>query len=284
MKLASGGSDFAKGKGRFFTNIDYVYRQEIFLRDRPFSASANHTAVAPAPFNVVGSGYDGRSAVLFPTYRLGANATSGTTRYFRPASGAGSTPADTTVAPTRAANPEAFNDINLYQQGAPRSARFNTYSSFEYDLNSRVTAFGDVAYYHAKSDLIRQPIALNYPGADSLVIQNMSIDNPFNPFGNRFVSTTGARPGQTQFCIDGSRRRIHRLIGRPSTLQAMPTAHFDRPGCPGQEKPMAGPAVTGVATADDGPHVNSGPLDGLDKAAAIDAIDKIIEFVHREMR
>ena len=26
------------------------------------------------------------------------------------------------------------------------------------------------------------------------------------------------------------------------------------------------PAVTGVATADDGPHVNSGPLDGLDKA------------------
>ncbi len=32
------------------------------------------------------------------------------------------------------------------------------------------------------------------------------------------------------------------------------------------------PAVTGVATADDGPHVNSGPLDGLDKAAAIDAI------------
>ena len=30
------------------------------------------------------------------------------------------------------------------------------------------------------------------------------------------------------------------------------------------------PAQTGVATADDGPHVNSGPLDGLDKDEAIE--------------
>jgi leucyl-tRNA synthetase len=36
------------------------------------------------------------------------------------------------------------------------------------------------------------------------------------------------------------------------------------------------PVVTGVATADDGPHVNSGPLDGLDKAAAIAAITEVL--------
>jgi leucyl-tRNA synthetase len=36
------------------------------------------------------------------------------------------------------------------------------------------------------------------------------------------------------------------------------------------------PAVTGVATADDGPHVNSGPLDGLDKAAAIEKILEVL--------
>ena len=30
------------------------------------------------------------------------------------------------------------------------------------------------------------------------------------------------------------------------------------------------PLVTGIATGDDGPHINSGPLDGLGKAAAID--------------
>ncbi len=32
------------------------------------------------------------------------------------------------------------------------------------------------------------------------------------------------------------------------------------------------PAVTGVATADDGPHVNSGPLDGLGTAEAVEAV------------
>ena len=36
------------------------------------------------------------------------------------------------------------------------------------------------------------------------------------------------------------------------------------------------PSETGVATADDGPHVNSGPLDGLDKADAIAAIIDIL--------
>ena len=36
------------------------------------------------------------------------------------------------------------------------------------------------------------------------------------------------------------------------------------------------PNETGVATADDGPHVNSGPLDGLDKAEAIAAIIDIL--------
>jgi len=37
------------------------------------------------------------------------------------------------------------------------------------------------------------------------------------------------------------------------------------------------PAVTGVATADDGLHVNSGPLDGLDKHDAIAAIIALLE-------
>ncbi|MDO8308297.1 MAG: leucine--tRNA ligase [Actinomycetota bacterium] len=39
----------------------------------------------------------------------------------------------------------------------------------------------------------------------------------------------------------------------------------------------ADPAVTGEATADDGPHVNSGPLDGLCKAEAIAAIIEVLE-------
>ncbi|MEI7629987.1 MAG: leucine--tRNA ligase [Actinomycetes bacterium] len=37
------------------------------------------------------------------------------------------------------------------------------------------------------------------------------------------------------------------------------------------------PLATGVATADDGPHVNSGPLDGLDKVEAIAAMNLVLE-------
>ena len=37
------------------------------------------------------------------------------------------------------------------------------------------------------------------------------------------------------------------------------------------------PVVTGEATADDGPHVNSGPLDGMDKTTAISTIVEILE-------
>jgi leucyl-tRNA synthetase len=44
---------------------------------------------------------------------------------------------------------------------------------------------------------------------------------------------------------------------------------------------LTDPAVTGEATADDGPHVNSGPLDGLDKA---DAIAKMIEILQKDGR
>ncbi|MDZ7578177.1 MAG: leucine--tRNA ligase [Candidatus Nanopelagicales bacterium] len=41
------------------------------------------------------------------------------------------------------------------------------------------------------------------------------------------------------------------------------------------------PARTGVATADDGPHVNSGPLDGLGKDAAIAAAIELLERLGR---
>lgn len=37
------------------------------------------------------------------------------------------------------------------------------------------------------------------------------------------------------------------------------------------------PVATGLATADDGPHVNSGPLDGLDQAAAIARILEVLQ-------
>lgn len=54
--------------------------------------------------------------------------------------------------------------------------------------------------------LVRQPLALNAPTTDKLAV--LSLDNPYNPYGSRFYSATGA-PNP-----DGTPR----LTGAPRTV------------------------------------------------------------------
>ena len=179
------GTDFASGRGRLLTTIDFLYRDAVYLRNRKFSASADHSAQAPAPFNAVGGTFDGRSAVSFwPQFRIGSGTA---TNYFRPVGGV---PTLTSVAPTRAANPEYYVNINQFFIGSPRSDRINSYSSLEYDLKNGMTAFADVSFYHAKSYTQRTPISLNAPTTNKLA--PLAIDNPFNPYGSRFYNVNGA--------------------------------------------------------------------------------------------
>jgi len=46
------GLDFAKGKGRAMITADFYSREAMFARDRPFSAEADNSYRAPAPWNV----------------------------------------------------------------------------------------------------------------------------------------------------------------------------------------------------------------------------------------
>ncbi len=180
------GRDFAGGKGRYLTTFDTLFREEIWMSERDRTASANHSADAPAPFNVAGSAFDGRATVgLFPTFRVG---TGTATNYLRVVNGA---PVLTTTAPTRAGSPDFYLNINQYQNlGQTKSDRQNWFNSFEYDLNDRITAFVDLSAYHSNSNLVRQPIPINAPSADQLA--PLSVNNPFNPYGSRFYSPTGA--------------------------------------------------------------------------------------------
>ncbi|MES2692530.1 MAG: TonB-dependent receptor, partial [Verrucomicrobiota bacterium] len=151
--------------------------------------------------NVPGSAFDDRGGVgMWPTFRIGA-ATA--TNYFRPVAG---TPTLTTAAPTRAANPEFYLNITSYQTlGQSETDRVNWFNSLEFDLNDRITAFADVSFYHSDTLLLRQPINFNAPTADRLGV--LSIDNPYNPYGSRFYSPTGAPNA------DGTAR----LTGTPQT-------------------------------------------------------------------
>ena len=185
--LTSGG-EFARGKGRWLSTLDALQRDAIPYSSRSFTRSANHTARAPAGFNALGGRFDGSSAVsIYPSFRIG---TSTTANFFRPVNGA---LAFTTVNPTsnRAANPESFTNLNQYQNtGQSKSDRQNWFTHVEYDLTDRVSAFGDFSLYHSKSNLQRQPIQINAPGSDQFA--PISVDNPFNPYGSRFYSPTGA--------------------------------------------------------------------------------------------
>ncbi|MFO1449403.1 MAG: TonB-dependent receptor [Opitutaceae bacterium] len=195
------GSSFAGGRGRLFGTVEALYRDAIFLTERDFSSSADSSARAEPPFNVAGGPFDARSARgYWPTFRIG---TSTANAYFRPVNG---TPALTTTAPSRVTNPEFFLDLNQFGMASPRMRRGNTFISGEFDLTDRLTAFGDFAYYKSESTMRRQPLALNAPTSDQLMV--MAIDNPYNPYGSRFYSATGAPNA------DGTAR----LTGAPRTV------------------------------------------------------------------
>jgi iron complex outermembrane receptor protein len=179
------GSNFAGGQGRIFGTVEALYKEAIFLRDRDFSSTSNLTAKAPAPFNALGGPFDARTARgRWPIFRLG---TATASNWFRPVAG---NPTLTTVAPTFAANPEFYLDLNQFGMASPRMARANSFFSAEYDVTKTVTAFADFSYYQADSTMVRQPLALNAPTSDKLAV--MSLDNPYNPYGSRFYSATGA--------------------------------------------------------------------------------------------
>ena len=220
------GTAFRNNKGSFLTTIDSTYRDAMYLRDRRFSANAKHIDVAPAPFNVAGSAFDGQSATgLYPSFRIGASTTA---NYLRPVNG---TLSFTTAAPTRVANPEYYLNINDYTMALPRTSRVNWFTRSTYDINDRISAFGDFSYYHSKSDLVRQPIALNAPSADSLkpvgstdslYYKVVSVDNPYNPYGSRFYSTTGAANSDGTARLTGTPQSIIWLTG---TLKDVPPEH-----------------------------------------------------------
>jgi len=195
------GQELAGGKAHVTGMLDLVARDKIFLNERAFSATADHSDRAPAPFDMAGSVFDGRPGNHFAAFRVGE---SQNLTYFRPL--AGGAFGFTSAAPTRTADPSAFVDVNRYQEIQPRSRRLNGFVSAEYNLPFGATVFGEASLYRAQSQLTRNPVPFNAPNADQA--QTISVDNPYNPFGSRFYSPTGAPNA------DGSAR----LVGTPQAL------------------------------------------------------------------
>jgi iron complex outermembrane recepter protein len=191
------GMQFAEGRGRWLTNFDYMYRDAIFLTQRNFSRTANQSPRFPEPFNNINGTFNRTSANgIWPRFRV-LPATGN--NYFRPVDGV---PTLTNVAPTRTANPEYYLDINQYGMANPRSSRGNWYNQLEFDLGNNLTAFAETTYYRSRSQMRRQPMWLNAPVTDQMIV--MSIDNPYNPYGSRFYHVDGAPTAEGALRLTGN--------------------------------------------------------------------------------
>jgi iron complex outermembrane receptor protein len=186
---------FAQGRGSLMVGASAYQRQPIYLTQREISASADKTRFARPPFNVPGSSQDDRTPVgIWPRFTVGSSTAN---RYFYPINGV---PTLTTTALPR----DLYADYNRYSVGQPRTRRYSFNGRVDYDLTPQVRLFAEFVGYDSASMTSRQPVTLN--ASDRVV--TLSPDNPYNPFGSRFYSPTGAPSA------DGTPR----LTGAPQPL------------------------------------------------------------------
>ena len=209
------GLGFAQGKGRMIMTADFYNRKAMFQSSRAFSASGDHVGLAPAPWNVyTNTTFNGLTATSqYGQFALGT--VTGTTAYGRPiftAARPASIPATYaaangnfflvpttnggatigTAAPARSATGPGHDyywnlgDSRLIQ---PQSTRGSVFLSGEYDLKPQITFFSDLSVYQSRSISYRDPDVYTQSSDSDLVVP---VTNPYNPFGNRFWSPTGA--------------------------------------------------------------------------------------------
>ena len=235
------GLDFANKKGRLTFTADWYDREGTFLRDRPFAADGDQVARAPAPWNVytdtsffkrtttsaygqfntvVSPGRDQYGAFLVTNQRpAGIPTTFFTTTggfFLLPTTGTGQ-PGVASAAPARAASgpgKEYYWNLNDARSLQPQSTRKNVFLGGEYDLRPHLTAFADFNYYSARSIIDRDPDIYQSSVNGALFIPTT---NPYNPFGDRFWSPTGA-PNS-----DGTPR----LTGTPSAVNVVNHRFWD---------------------------------------------------------
>lgn len=87
------------------------------------------------------------------------------------------------------AEKDYYYNLNDHRTILPKTTRINYFGAVNHKINDRLTAFGELAYYHADSWLTRDPAGAD--GTDDFNLY-VSKDNPYNPYGSRFYEINGA--------------------------------------------------------------------------------------------
>ncbi|MBS0662626.1 MAG: TonB-dependent receptor [Verrucomicrobia bacterium] len=218
------GFELAGGKGHALLVADYYDRDAIYARNRDFSREADNSSRAPAPWNVAtDTTFNLRSATTeygnFSTGTVNSSgvftagrpsgvpsslvATSGTFFLAPTATGVGF---QTTTPSRTGVTHDYYWNNNTYRVIQPDSKRANLFLGGDYRLRSRLSVFGEFNSYNARSVTYREPDGITASTDGDIIVP---ATNPFNPFGTRFWSTTGAPNA------DGTPR----LTGTPSAVR-----------------------------------------------------------------
>jgi len=209
----SSGREFQNDKGHISVTFDFMYRDAIFATQRGFSSYGDHSATAPAPFNVATSAFNGLgSNPVWAEFYVGSGGigqyqvpnlpATGKEQYFYPVASPTALPTITATAPSKITTPWFYENLNSSQMLLPRTTRFNVFVPIDYKVVGSISFFADVSYYYAETNLERQPQSLAAPGADYYKV--VSANNPYNPYGSYFYSPTGAPNPNGQATLVGT--------------------------------------------------------------------------------
>ncbi len=217
----SGGETFNGGRTNFVAMLQVYHRELLGAKDRKFSSDADVRRVRPLPepWSTTDTDFDNRSSSSqYGNFIRGAFDASGSFVGARPAGNVGINTSTTPSVALTASTAGVFFMVPLAEGGTglrqttpsrapgsverdyyfnltkdrvllPQTDRINLYTALDHRINQRLSAFGEFAYYRADSFNHRDPAGVD--GTDDL---NMFVgaNNPWNPFGSRFYSATGA--------------------------------------------------------------------------------------------
>ena len=235
------GLDFADGRGHVMIVADFYKRGAMYARDRDFAAEADMSYRAPAPWNVsTDTTFNARSATTaFGNFSTGTVNSSGTFTAARPSGVSSSLVATSgtfylvptttgvgfqTTTPSRTGiTHDYYWNNNTYRVIQPKSERANLFASADYELRPALTLFGEFSLYQSDSLTYREPDGITASTDGNIIVP---IGNPYNPFGSRFWSPTGApnadgtpRLTGTPAVVRITNKRLTDLATRTATIE-----------------------------------------------------------------
>ncbi len=227
--LLAGGAAARRGETSLSFGYDYLRRTALGNAQRDFSRHADFRSRAPAPWNgtTADLSADQRSdRGFFGRFQRGTVNADGTvsgarpagvsaaqvanngTFYFVPTAPGAATRTWQAAEPDRAAGSpvaEYYLNVNEFRLLLPATRRHNLHLALEQKLPGALALFAEATHYRADSENQREPTRIDATADHNLTV---AIDNPYNPFGARFYSPTGAPNA------DGTPR----LIGAPAEV------------------------------------------------------------------